>query len=76
MVLHETLRTHCFREQMASPEVSREGKFEPEPLYLKHFSDAEKIALEADSDAPESGDLFMEIACSNLLYFPYVFDVF
>ena len=41
---------------MASPEAPRDGKFEPEPLYLKHFSDAEKIALEADSDGPESID--------------------
>ena len=38
---------------MASPDTPREGKFEPEPLYLKALSDAEKIALEADSDGPE-----------------------
>ena len=54
--VHETLRTLCFGEQMASPEAPREGKFEPEPLYLKHFSDANKIALETDSDGPGSND--------------------
>ena len=36
--------------------MSREGKFEPEPLYLKHFSDSTKIAFEADSDGPKSDD--------------------
>ena len=54
---HDTLRTPALGEQMASPEALWIGKFEPEPLYLKHFSDATKIAFEADSDGPKSNDL-------------------
>ena len=54
--LHETLRTHCFGEQMASPEAPREGKLEPKAVCLKALSDAEKIALEGDADGPESDD--------------------
>ena len=51
---HETLRTQCFREQMASPEAPWESRIEPKPLFLKRLSAVSKIGFECDLEAPES----------------------